>query len=362
MSYQIADFTSQIALWVAKFPGYPTADAELELIASTLAGDAIVHDMTIKTPMAPIEVTPAQTAFTNAINIVVNRGKAGNLTGPQMAAALSGATPPPLQAPVNLTPPVISGSTTIGSVLTCNPGTWSGSPSFEYIWTRNETTIGGATSSTYTIQAIDAGTTLECEVKASNAIGSNEEGSNEIVVPAAAGPLNTVAPVVSGNPVVAWRLGCDTGTWTNNPTNYAYQWMSGGLPIAGAVGANHVLTDDDAGTLVSCEVTATNDNGGSAALSNGMEVVQGPPVNLSPPQASLNPTYVLCTGGTWTGEPPTYAYQWMSNGSPVSGATGATWTFAGYEGTTVLCAVTVSNAFGTCPAVDTNSVVIPAKS
>jgi hypothetical protein len=359
MSYQIADFTSQIALWVAKFPGYPTADAELELIASTLAGDSIVHDMTIKTPMAPIEVTPAQTAFTNAINIVVNRGKAGNLTGPEMAAALSGATPPPLNMPVNLTPPVISGSTTIGSVLTCNPGTWSGSPSFEYIWTRDGATIGGATSSTYTIVAADTGTMLECEVKATNAAGSGQEGSNEIAVPTVA-PQNLSPPTISGNPVVAWRLSCDPGTWSGNPT-FTYQWMNGGLDIPNAIGPERILTDNDAGTLVSCEVTATNANGGSAALSNGLEISQGPPVNQTPPQATLNPTYVLCTGGQWTGAPLTLSYQWLADGTAIPNATGSTWVFAGYEGATVVCAVTVANAQGVCPAVDTNSVVIPAK-
>lgn len=359
--YLIEDFVSDIALCVGRWANYPTTDAELESVANTLAIDQIVHDMTIRTPMPPIQVNSIQTPFTNDVNLIVNRGKAGNLSGPQMAAALSGATPSP-QMPANITPPVISGSTTIGSVLTCDPGTWTGSPSFEYIWTRNETTIGGATASTYTIQAIDAGTTLECEVKANNAVGSGQQGSNEIAVPASGAPVNTVAPVVSGNPTVAWRLNCDTGTWSGNPTSYAYQWMSGGLPISGAVGATHILTDDDAGTSVSCQVIATNAQGNGVALANGLQVVQGPPVNLSPPQASLNPTYVLCTGGTWTGDPPTYAYQWMSNGSPVSGATGATWQFAGYEGTTVLCAVTVSNAFGTCPAVNTNSVVIPAAS
>jgi hypothetical protein len=361
VSYTINDFTSQVDLYSLRWAGYPTEDAELEMIASTLSGDAIIHDMTITNPMMQLRVNATKTAFTNGVNIIVNKGKAGNLSGPDMAAALSGATPPPLQMPTNITPPVISGSPTIGSVLTCDPGAWTGSPTYAYIWTRNETTIVGATGQTYTIQAIDAGSTLECEVKATNAAGSAQEGANEIQVPAVL-PVNTVAPVVSGNPVVAWRLSCDTGTWSNTPTGYAYQWMSGGLPIGGAVGPDHILTDDDAGTSVSCQVIATNAQGNGVALSNGMQVVQGPPVNLTPPQASLNPTYVLCTGGAWTGNPPTYAYQWMSNSSPVSGATGATWTFAGYEGTTVYCAVTVSNAYGVCPAVDSNSVVIPEAS
>ena len=360
MSYQIADFTAQVDLYSLRWAGYPTEDAELEAIATALNSDPRTHDQTIIKPMMPIQIAAYQTPFTNGVNIIVNRGKAGNLTGPQMAAALSGATPPPLQMPTNITPPVISGSTTIGSVLTCDPGTWTGSPSFEYIWTRNEVTIVGATSQTYTIQDIDGGATLECEVKALNAAGAGQEGSNEIFVPVPA-PVNTVAPVISGNPTVGWRLECAPGTWSGNPT-FTYQWMDGGDSIPNATGAAHILNDNDAGMLVSCQVVGTNANGGSAALSNGMQVSQGPPVNFTAPIAALNPTYVLCTGGMWTGGAMVYNYQWFANGVAVGGATNSTWTFAGYEGQTVLCAVTVQNEYGTCPAVNTNSVVIPEAS
>ena len=267
--YLIANFVSDITLCVAKWANYPTADAELEAIASTLSGDLIVHDMTIRTPMPPLQVTPYQTAFTNDVNLIVNRGKAGNLSGPQMAAALSGATPSPLT------------------------------------------------------------------------------------------PVNTSAPVISGNPVVAWRLACDPGAWSNNPT-FAYQWMNDGSPISGQTGPNHVCTDLDAGAVLTCAVKATNDAGSGAALSNALTISQGPPVNFSPPIASLNPTYLLCTGGNWTGGAMQMSYQWYANGVLIGGATNSTWVFAGYEGQSAFCAVTVQNAYGTCPAVNTNSVQIPS--
>ena len=37
-------------------------------------------------------------------------------------------------------------------------------------------------------------------------------------------PAVTATPVVSGTPTVPNVLNCTTGTWTNSPTGYAYQW------------------------------------------------------------------------------------------------------------------------------------------
>jgi hypothetical protein len=361
MSYEIQDFANEIDQYSMRWATYPAADAELEAIASTLSGDVIVHDMTIKTPMPPIQVTPAQTPFTNGVNLIVNRGKAGNLTGPQMAAVLSGATPPPppLGFPVNVTQPLI---TVVGLGVSCNPGSWTNYPTtFQYIWMRNGTPISGATSDSYTLQLADGGTDLTCQVKATNSAGSGEAvSSNELNVPPFT-PVVVDAPVISGNPVVAWRLECTTGSWANTPSSYAYQWMSDFQPIAGAVGMAHILTDADADTSVACQVTAINSQGSGSALSNSMEVSQGPPTNQTAPIASLNPTYVLCTGGSWTGGPNLiYAYQWYANSIAVAGANSSTWVFAGYEGQSALCAVAVSNSYGACPAVATNTVMIPS--
>lgn len=77
-------------------------------------------------------------------------------------------------APVNTAVPTISGTTSIGQVLTSTTGTWTGSPTptYTYQWQRGTTNIGSATSSTYTIVDADAGSTLRCRVTATNSAGS----------------------------------------------------------------------------------------------------------------------------------------------------------------------------------------------
>jgi hypothetical protein len=84
------------------------------------------------------------------------------------------------------------------------------------------------------------------------------------------------------------------------------------------------------------------------------------PINTSPPIARLNPTYILCTGGQWT---PlgwgNMTYAWFADDEPVSPPGGSTWIFAGYEGQTVYCAVTVSNDVGASVPTNTNPIQIP---
>ncbi len=64
----------------------------------------------------------------------------------------------------NTVPPSVSGSLSVGSTVTANPGTWTPTPSsFSYYWHRADDTAGsnlveiGATGSTYTLAAADSG-------------------------------------------------------------------------------------------------------------------------------------------------------------------------------------------------------------
>lgn len=80
-------------------------------------------------------------------------------------------------APISLVAPTlafVSGSGAVGSVLGGTDGTWTGSPtSYAYAWYRNGTAISGATGSTYTTVAADAGTTVTRSVAATNAAGTS---------------------------------------------------------------------------------------------------------------------------------------------------------------------------------------------
>jgi hypothetical protein len=73
--------------------------------------------------------------------------------------------------PVNSVAPAITGTATEGQTLTVSTGTWSGSPTFSYVWRHDGTAISGATASTYTLVTGDIGTVITCSVTATNSGG-----------------------------------------------------------------------------------------------------------------------------------------------------------------------------------------------
>lgn len=86
-------------------------------------------------------------------------------------------------APLNTALPAVSGTSTVGSPLSCTSGSWTGEPelplvagwpltsTFGYQWLLEATPIAGATSDAFVIQAADVGHGLVCEVTATNAAG-----------------------------------------------------------------------------------------------------------------------------------------------------------------------------------------------
>src|ERR1044071_6263356 len=136
-------------------------------------------------------------------------------------------------APVNTAPPAISGTTTVGQTLTASNGTWSDSPtSFAYQWLRcngggnNCAAVANGTQQTYTLVGADAGHTLRVKVTATNADGSASAQSAQTAVVApltsSAAPKNTSPPTISGTPRVGQTLTASPGSWSGNPTSFAY--------------------------------------------------------------------------------------------------------------------------------------------
>jgi hypothetical protein len=47
-------------------------------------------------------------------------------------------------------------------------------------------------------------------------------------------PVNSVAPAISGTVRQGYTLTCSSGTWSNTPDSYSYQWRRDGSEIIGA--------------------------------------------------------------------------------------------------------------------------------
>ncbi|HEX5450720.1 MAG TPA: hypothetical protein VFW85_11770 [Gaiellaceae bacterium] len=249
-------------------------------------------------------------------------------------------------APANVAVPTISGTATVGSTLTADKGTWSGTEpiAHAYRWERCDSSgadcssIGSATNHTYVLTNNDQGHKLRVEVTASNAAGSAQATSASTAVIAASVPANTVAPKVSGNAVVGQNLSVTTGTWIGTtPLTYTYQWQrcdSNGnscTNITNATRTNYQIVTDDTGSKLRATVTATNSAGNSSATSNIVgPVPSSAPVNTATPVLSGTLTTgqnISVTSGTWTGLAPiSYGYAWQrcnATASVCSAITGA---------------------------------------
>jgi hypothetical protein len=95
--------------------------------------------------------------------------------------------------------PVITGIAKAGSTLSCSNASWNNSPTkFSYQWARDGTQLAGSTASTYTVQALDEGSTLTCTVIASNAAGNGS--------PSTSATTTVPVPRVAGCPAATGAL------------------------------------------------------------------------------------------------------------------------------------------------------------
>jgi hypothetical protein len=165
-------------------------------------------------------------------------------------------------------------------------------------------------------------------------------------------PANTSPPTITGTPVAGHNLTCNKGSWSGSlPQTYARHWLRNGVAIAGATGSTYLITSADVGKQLRCRVTASN-NAGSAMATSAAVTIKTPPKNTVAPTISGTPKVgktLTCNKGTWTGSPPiTYQYQWLRNGSPITGATGTTYVAKPADKNRSLsCRVTAHNIAGT---------------
>lgn len=228
--------------------------------------------------------------------------------------------------------PSVKGQPFVGKPLSAEPGTWNAAkPTFTYQWLVDGRAVPGATGTTYTPSGADEGKTVAVRVGASVAKGMDPgtatSESTALVAPDPTTVSNRTAPKVSGTPRVGETLSSTEGTWTNEPTSFAYQWLAGGVAITGATRPTYELERSTAGKVVTVRVTASKAGltSGTATSDPVGPIASGPITNTTLPvvtgTAAPGGTLSASTG-TWDpADGLTYDYQWLADGTPVAGAT-----------------------------------------
>ncbi|MET0029467.1 MAG: FG-GAP-like repeat-containing protein [Candidatus Thiodiazotropha sp.] len=266
-------------------------------------------------------------------------------------------------APAFTGTPSISGTPAVGNTLsaantaTADPDTGDGI-TLGYQWRSDGAMIAGATAGTYTLTSAEAHTTITLDVTGvDNYAGSTGGVTTAGVAVTNTAPVNSVLPVISGTPAVGNALSASSGTWTDadgDGLSYTYQWLADAVAIAGATASSYTLTPAEAHTTITVRVTASDGQGGSTnALSAGTAISNAAPVNTVVPVVSGTPAVgnlLSTTTGSWTdadGDALGYAYQWLSDGVAIAGATAANFTpTAAQAHTTISVRVTASDGQG----------------
>ena len=206
--------------------------------------------------------------------------------------------------------------------------TASGTAPLSYRWYKGVIAISGAVSSTFTIasaQTTDAGS-YTCVV--TNSAGSATSNAATLTV-------NTpvVVPTITTHPASTSASVGGNVTFSvaaSGTAPLSYQWKKGGTAISGATNATFAITNvqtSDAGTF-----TCTVSNSGGSATSNGATLTVSalsvaPTIASSPASATVTAGNSASFSVVANGTAP-LAYQWLKNGSAISGASSATYTIA----------------------------------
>ena len=188
--------------------------------------------------------------------------------------------------------PTITGTAQVGETLTASTTGISDSDgltftTFTHQWLADDAAISGATASTHTLVAADAGKAIKVRVSFTDDRGNTESLTTEsaLIVTAANSPA-TGAPTISGTARVGETLTAsatgiaDTDGLTN--ATFTYQWLADDADIAGATGSTYTLVAADAGKAIKVQVSFTDDAGNAESLTSAATTAAAlPPLTAS---------------------------------------------------------------------------------
>ena len=248
--------------------------------------------------------------------------------------------------------PAISGAVRVGETLTADTSVIADedgldNAAFSYQWLADDSNISGATGETYTLAGADKGKAISVKVSFTDDAGNEETLTSAATAAVEAKPNTpaTGAPAISGTAQVGETLTADTSGIADEDgldnAVFSYQWLADGSETQDATNATYTPVVDDMGKAMSVTVTFTDDAGNEEELTSAATDAVEPETEEA--QANTPATGAPTIGGTaQVGETLTadtsgiadddgltnvsFAYQWLTDGADISGATDGTYT------------------------------------
>ena len=245
-----------------------------------------------------ITVAPGSSAaVTIALNATTDCSAQGAICtedGGKLSSGLLLAVPGPNSPATGL--PTITGTAQVGETLTADTTGISdddglGNATFAYQWFAADAEINGATASTYTLVAADAGKAIKVRVSFTDDAGNDEELTSAAMGAVATAPLPsnnpaTGAPTITGAAQVGETLtavttGISDDDGLGNAT-FVYQWLADDAEINGATASTYTLVAADAGKAIKVRVSFADDGGNDEHLTSAVTAaVVKPPLTAT---------------------------------------------------------------------------------
>jgi hypothetical protein len=280
------------------------------------------------TSAVTIPATVAGDATGSTLTAVARASTLGSTCGDCGTSIVVG-TQPVAPAPV----PTITGDPVVGQELTARTSGWATGSTFTYQWLVDNTPVAGATKPTYTPGATAAGLAVRVAVTGSKGSASPVSRTSEPTAIVTRATQAGSTPVISGTPKIGQRLTVDVGTWQAG-TYFTYQWAVNGTNVSGANGGTGPTFTPSlaaqSGQVVTVTVTGTKGGLTNTVKTSEATAAVAPGEFGSVPTPTLDRApralaSVTAVPGIWE-DNTTFSYQWSVGGSPVTGATTATFT------------------------------------
>jgi uncharacterized repeat protein (TIGR01451 family) len=226
--------------------------------------------------------------------------------------------------------PTITGTPTVGRSLTGVPGDWDAGTTLTYQWLADGAPVDGADSLTFTPGPGRLGAVITFAVTSTKDGYSTITRTSAPTAAVGAGDQDsTPVPTITGTPKVGVELTGVPGDWDEG-TTLTYQWSADGADISGATSSTFTPGPAQLGAVITFAVTSTKDGYTTITRTSAPTAAVGAGDQTSTPTPTITGTPkvgVPLTGvpGDWDAG-TTLTYQWLADGSDISGATSLTFT------------------------------------
>ncbi len=263
--------------------------------------------------------------------------------------------------------PAISGTPQVDQVLTATPGAWTPAGRLHLQWLADGVAIAGATGTSYTVTPSELRKVISLQVTVTQVGYADAVASSAGTTPVAPGTfLNTRPPTVVGTAQVGVPLTATKGAWTPR-ASVDYQWVVGGVEVAGATKKTFTPRPQDLGKPVTIEVLASRSGYLTALVPATPTASTLPGVFRSTKAPDVTGRAMVgrtlrASTGAWSLDGVDLAYQWFAGTKAIKGATDPTYQPTPAEAGQPIHVVVTASSLGytsvTAASTDTDPVLL----